>query len=66
MSKKKTEGNEKRYTYPEILSTYFPNVEETEEDSNGEHILTSDNFFDILTKATKPHQDNSKKVKASA
>lgn len=69
MSKRKKNEKakeEKGYTYPEILDTYFPNAEEIEEEKNGEYVLTPDNFFDILTKVTKPHKSDSKRTKTLA
>ena len=58
-------GEERRYTYPEILKRYFPNA--TDEDLLEEDVLLSrDDFFDILAKVTLPTRPDPKKTKTLA
>jgi hypothetical protein len=64
MDKDKKTKKEKTYTYPEVLTTFFPNAEDRtlyRED----FVLTTDNFYDILTKVTKSKQPTLKMKETS-
>lgn len=58
MPKKKKEKQEDRlnrkYTHPEFLKEFFPNIDPSEIEREDEPMLTQDQFFDFLTKITSP------------
>lgn len=58
MTKKKQKKQEDRlnrkYTHPEFLKEFFPNIDPSELEQENESTLTQEQFFDVLIKVTSP------------
>ncbi len=51
----------RKYTHPEFLKEYFPNLDSSEFERKDEGTLTQELFFDILTNVTSPKPQPSSK-----
>lgn len=52
--KNKNDRLSKKYTHPEFLEEFFPNIDPNEAQREDSVTLTEDQFLDILVKVTGP------------
>ena len=65
--KQKQDRLERKYTYPEFLKEFFPNIKPGEDIEEEEGTVTQEEFLDILKQITSstPPKHTLKKVKTS-